>query len=224
MDEGPRSSRESPSGIIRVFIADDHAIVREGLKQIAMGHPQIIVAGEAATGNDALAAISTGDFDVVVLDLSLPDRSGIDVLAGMKASKPQLPVLILSVAREDEFALRALRAGASGYLEKRTAPEQLITAIQRLAQGKKYLSTELAERLVLDGDQQAADRPHDRLSPREFEIFLMIAGGKGASTIAADLRLSVKTVNNHRARALRKMAMNSNAELIRYAIQHQLIC
>jgi DNA-binding NarL/FixJ family response regulator len=222
-DEGPRSPRGSPSGKIRVFIADDHAIVREGLKQIAIGDPQIVVAGEAATGNAALAAIIAGDFDVVVLDLSLPDRSGIDVLAHVKASRPQLPVLILSVSREDEFALRALRAGASGYLEKRTAPEQLITAIKRLAQGKKYLSSDLAERVVLDNDLETSDRPHDRLSPREFEILLMIAEGKSASGIAADLGLSVKTVNNHRARILRKMAMKNNAELIRYAIQHQLI-
>lgn len=188
-----------------------------------MGDAQIIVAGEATTGNEALAAIDAGDFDVVVLDLSLPDRSGLDVLAHVKASRPQLPILILSMAREEEFALRALRAGASGYLEKRSAPEQLVAAIKRLAQGKKYLSTELAEHLVLDGDRHGPDRPHDLLSPREFEIFLMIAGGKPASRIAADLLLSVKTVNNHRARILRKMSMKSNAELIRYAIQHQLI-
>lgn len=188
-----------------------------------MGDAQIIVAGEATTGNEALAAIDAGDFDVVVLDLSLPDRSGLDVLAHVKASKPQLPILILSMAREEEFALRALRAGASGYLEKRSAPEQLVAAIKRLAQGKKYLSTELAERLVMEADRHSPDQPHDLLSPREFEIFLMIAGGKAASRIAADLRLSVKTVNNHRSRILRKMAMKSNAELIRYAIQHQLI-
>lgn len=118
-----------------------------------MGDAQIIVAGEAATGNAALAAIEAGDFDVVVLDLSLPDRSGLDVLAHVKESKPRLPVLILSVSREEEFALRALRAGASGYLEKRSAPEELVTAIKRLAQGKKYLSIELAERVVLDADR-----------------------------------------------------------------------
>ena len=123
-----------------------------------------------------------------------------------------------------EFALRALHSGASGYLEKRSVPEQLVTAIKRLAQGKSYLSNEQAERLVLDADRQNSDRPHDLLSPREFEIFLMIAGGKPASRIAADLGLSVKTVNNHRTRILRKMSMKSNAELIRYAIQHQLIC
>jgi two-component system invasion response regulator UvrY len=189
-----------------------------------MGDAQILVAGEASTGNEALAAINAGDFDVVVLDLSLPDRSGLDVLAHVKAAKPQLPVLILSVSREEEFALRALHAGASGYLEKRSAPEQLVAAIKRLAQGKNYLSTELAERVVLDGDRHSADRPHDMLSPREFEIFLLIAGGKAASRIAEDLGLSVKTVNNHRTRILRKMSMKSNAELIRYAIQHQLVC
>jgi DNA-binding NarL/FixJ family response regulator len=188
-----------------------------------MGDAQIIVAGEAATGNEAVAAIDGGDFDVVILDLSLPDRSGLDVLAHVRGSKPQLPVLILSMAREEEFALRALRAGASGFLEKRSAPEQLVTAIKRLAKGKKYLSTELAERLVLTTDHHAIDRPQDLLSPREFEIFLMIAAGKPASGIAANLGLSVKTVNNHRARILRKMSMKGNADLIRYAIQHQLI-
>jgi len=188
-----------------------------------MGDAQITVAGEAATGNEAIAAIAAGDFDVVVLDLSLPDRSGLDVLAQVKASKPHLPVLILSMEREEEFALRALHAGASGFLEKRSAPEQLVIAIKRLAQGKKYLSTELAEHLVLDGDRKPAERPHDLLSPREFEIFLMIAAGKPANEIGAGLGLSVKTVYNHRARILMKLGMKSTAELIRYAIRQHLI-
>ncbi len=206
-----------------MLIVDDHAIVREGLKQIVASDPEIVVAGEAASGDEALLKIREGDFDVLVLDLCLPDRSGLDVLAHARAALPLRPVLILSMEREEEFAMRALRGGASGYLEKRSAPEQLVSAIKRVTQGKKYLSSELAERLVLELDQGGADRPHDLLSQREFEIFLAIAGGKPVSAIAAGLGLSVKTVNNHRARILVKLGMKSTAELVRYAIRYQLI-
>jgi len=159
----------------------------------------------------------------VILDLSLPDRHGIDVLSKIKRLRPNVSVLILSVEREDEFALRCLHAGASGYLEKRSAPEQLVRAIKRLAEGKKYLSGELAQRLALEPDRPGAERPHDLLSPREFEIFLSIAAGKPVSHIANELGLSVKTVNNHRAHILEKLGVRSTAELIRYAIRHQLI-
>jgi two-component system invasion response regulator UvrY len=208
---------------IRVIIADDHAIVREGLKQIVLSDPEIAVTGEAANGNEAIARSRESEFDVMVLDLSLPDRNGFDVLSHIKAARPDMRVLVLSMEREDEFALRSLRAGASGYLEKRSAPEQLVIAIKRLARGKKYISSELAQRVALEFDRPGAERPHDLLSQREFEIFLMIAAGEPVSQIAGKLVLSVKTVNNHRGRILEKLGMKSTAELIRYAIRHELI-
>ena len=208
---------------IRVIIADDHAIVREGLKQIVLSDPEIAVTGEAANGNEAIARSRESEFDVMVLDLSLPDRNGFDVLFHIKAMRPDMRVLILSMEREEEFALRSLRAGASGYLEKRSAPEQLVIAIKRLARGKKYISSELAERVALELDRPGVERPHDLLSQREFEIFLMIAAGEPVSQIAGRLGLSVKTVNNHRGRILEKLGMKSTAELIRYAIRHELI-
>jgi two-component system invasion response regulator UvrY len=207
-----------------VFIVDDHPIVREGLKQIATSDPEIRVTGEAGTGADAIAALAAGDFDVAVIDLSLPDRSGLDVLASVAAERPELPVLILSMEREEEFALRALRDGASGYLEKSSAPESLVTAIKRLALGHKYLSTEMAERLIVDGRRRREiERPHDLLSRREFEVFIAIASGKSVSGIAADLGLSVKTVNNHRASVLAKLGVKSTAELVRYALRQHLV-
>lgn len=210
-------------GPIRVLIADDHAIVREGLKQIVHANQAITVVAEAANGNEALVKVRSCELDVLVLDLSLPGRSGLDVLAHVKASKPALPVLILSMEREEEFAMRCIHAGASGYLEKRSAPEQLVIAIKRLAAGGRYMSAELAQRLALELDHPGGERPHDRLTKREFEIFLSIAGGKPVSVIADELGLSVKTVNNHRSRILEKLAMKSTSEVIRYAIRHELI-
>jgi DNA-binding NarL/FixJ family response regulator len=221
--EEPSSRRVSRSATIRVFIVDDHPIVREGLKQIAASDPEISVTGEAATGSDAIATLASGDFDVVVLDLSLPDRSGLDVLGQVTKARRDLPVLILSIQREEEFALRALREGASGYLEKSSAPDCLVTAIKRLAQGHSYISITMAERLLVDGRWREIERPHDLLSPREFEVFIAIASGKPVSGIASDLGLSVKTVNNHRARILMKLGKKTTGELIRYAICHNLI-
>jgi DNA-binding NarL/FixJ family response regulator len=209
-----------------VFIVDDHPIVREGLKQIATSDPEIRVTGEAGTGAAAIAAlaIGAGDYDVAVLDLSLPDRSGLDVLASVIAARSDLPVLILSMEREEEFALRALREGASGYLEKNSAPENLVTAIKRLAQGHKYLSTEMAESLIVDGRRRRkAERPHDLLSRREFEVLIAVASGRTVSVIAADLGISVKTVNNHRANVLAKLGVKSTAELVRYALRQHLV-
>ena len=209
-----------------MFIVDDHPIVREGLKQIATSDPEIRVTGEAGTGTAAIAAlaIGAGDYDVAVLDLSLPDRSGLDVLAAVALSRPDLAVLILSMEREEEFALRALREGASGYLEKSSAPEHLVTAIKRLAQGHRYLSTEMAERLIVDGRRRRqAERPHDLLSRREFEVLIAVASGRSVSAIAADLGLSVKTINNHRANVLAKLGVKSTADLVRYALRQHLV-
>ncbi len=208
---------------IRVLIADDHAIVREGLKQIALSDENITVSGEAGTGDEAIAKIHDQEFDVVVLDLSLPDRSGLDVLSHVRATNPHLSVLILSMEREEEFAMRCLRAGAAGYLEKRSATDQLVTAIKRLALGKRYISAELTESMALHLDRPAVERPHDLLSPREFEVFLMIASGKALRLIADGLGLSVKTIYNHRVHILEKLGMKSTAELIRYAIRRDLV-
>jgi two-component system invasion response regulator UvrY len=208
---------------IRVFIADDHAIVREGLKQVVLSDAEIVVSGEAATADEALFKVRDAELDVLILDLSFPGRGGLDVLSHVKAMRPELPVLILSMEREDEFAIRCLHAGASGYLEKRSAPEQLVSAIKRLAAGRKYISGDLAERLAVELDRPGTGRPHDLLTQREFEILLSIASGKPVSHIANELGLSVKTVNNHRTRILQKLGKKSTAEVIRYAIRHQLI-
>jgi two-component system, NarL family, invasion response regulator UvrY len=207
-----------------VFIVDDHPIVREGLKHIAMSDPEIEITGEASTGAEAVAAIAAGEYDVAVIDLSLPDRSGLEMLPQIADVRPGLPVLILSMEREEEYALRALREGAAGYLEKGSAPEYLVAAIKRLAEGHKYLSAEMAETLIVDGPRRRrAERPHDLLSRREFEVFIDIASGKSVSQIAADLGLSVKTVNNHRASVLSKLGVHSTAELVRYAVRQNLI-
>jgi DNA-binding NarL/FixJ family response regulator len=205
-----------------VFIVDDHPIVREGLKQIVTSDPDIVVAGEAATGAEAVAALASGDYDVAVIDLSLPDRSGLDVVGTV--TRDDLPMLILSMEREEEYALRALREGAAGYLEKSSAPDQLVAAIKRLAQGHKYLSEQMAERLIVTGPRRReVERPHDLLSRREFEVFIAIVSGRSVSEIAADLALSVKTVNNHRANVLAKIGVKGTADLVRYALRQHLI-
>ena len=171
-----------------------------------------------------MAALTAGDYDVAVVDLSLPDRSGLDVLAQVACARPDLPVLILSMEREEEYAVRALREGAAGYLEKSSAPANLVTAIKRLAQGHKYLSTEMAEKLIVTSRQRRqGERPHDLLSRREFEVFIAIASGKSVSQIAAGLGLSVKTVNNHRASILAKLGVRSTADLVRYAVRQHLV-
>jgi len=205
-----------------VFIVDDHPIVREGLKQIVTSDPEITVAGEAATGAEAVAALASGDYDVAVIDLSLPDRSGLDVVAAV--ARHDLPMLILSMEREEEYAVRALREGAAGYLEKSSAPDQLVAAIKRLAQGHQYLSEQMAERLIVNGWQRRqVERPHDLLSRREFEVFMAIVAGKPVRQIAAELGLSVKTVSNQRGSVLAKIGVKSTAELVRYALRHHLV-
>ena len=222
--EAPSSPRESLSATIRVFIVDDHPIVREGLKQIATSDPEIRVTGEAATGAEAIAALSTGEYDVAVIDLSLPDRSGLDVLTSITTAGVDVPILILSMEREEEYALRALREGACGYLEKNSAPDKLVQAIKRLAKGHKYLSTEMAESLIVNGRRRRqGERPHDLLSRREFEVFIAIASGKAVSQIGRDLGISVKTVNNHRASILAKLGVKSTADLVRYAVRQHLV-
>jgi DNA-binding NarL/FixJ family response regulator len=209
--------------MIRLLIADDHAIIRQGLKQILTESHDIVVADEASNGKEALNQALKKDYDVVVLDITMPDRSGLDVLKELKSRKPNLKVLILSMHPEEQYAIRALRAGASGYLTKDSVPDELIAAIRRAVLGRKYVSSSLAEKLASELDTGAERLLHQALSDREYEIMLMIAAGKRITEIADELCLSVKTVGTYRSRILRKMRMKNNAELTRYSLESRLL-
>ncbi|HBF51836.1 MAG TPA: DNA-binding response regulator [Massilia sp.] len=208
---------------IRVFIADDHAIVREGLKQILAEQRDIVVAGEAENGLDAVKLFRRAKPHVMLLDISLPDRNGIEVLKQIKQDKPELAVLMLSMHREDQYAIRALKAGAAGYLTKQSAPRELVNAIRQVAGGQKYVSAALAQALANSVGSDHEAPVHDSLSDREFQTLTMIASGKTVSEIARDLSLSVKTVSEYRARLLAKMNLKTSAELTTYAIRNQLV-
>ena len=205
----------------RVLLVDDHDVVRKGIRAILEDRFGAIDIREAAGGDEALEALAA-PFDAVVLDLSMPGRSGIDLLAEIKHRHPKLPVLIMSLHGEEQFAVRALRAGAAGYLTKSAASEQLVTAFERIVRGGRYISEAVAERLAAAAGGDAG-APHDRLSDREFEVMRGIASGESVSEIADRIHLSVKTVSTYRARLLDKMGMSSNAELTRYAIQNGLV-
>ncbi len=209
--------------MIEVLFVEDHAIVREGLKQILADTDDIIMADEAVNGEEALEKAHMRNFDVVVLDISMPGRSGIEVLRELKSLIPKLPVLILSMYPEDLYAIRAFKSGASGYLSKESAPTELITAIRRVASGGRYISSALAENLAVNLSDDNGNPPHARLSEREYQIFSMIASGKAGKEIAAELNLSAKTVSTYRARILDKMGMKTNAELTHYALQNKLV-
>jgi two-component system invasion response regulator UvrY len=209
--------------IIKVFIADDHAIVREGLKQILSSTTNIIVGGEAETGLDAVRLFRASDCQVILLDISMPDRSGIEVLKQIKKEFPQAAVLMLSMHREDQYGIRSLRAGASGYLTKQSAPLELVTAIRQVASGLKYVSGTLAQELANAVSIDHAAAPHDTLSDREYQTLVMIASGMAVGAIAKELMLSVKTVSEYRARLLLKMKLKNSAELTHYAIKNKLI-
>lgn len=207
----------------RVLIADDHAVVRQGLKQIVGEMPEPVVVGEAANGQEALDKVRAEEWDVVILDIGMPDLSGFDVLHELAHERPNLPVLVLSMHSEDYFALRLMKAGASGYLTKESAPEELVKAIRKVVEGGRYLSPTLAEKLAFGIVGSGERQPHETLSDREFQVFYLIAGGKSVKEIAEELRLSAKTVSTYRARILAKMGMKSNSELIHYAIQNRLM-
>ena len=208
---------------IRVFIADDHAIVREGLKQILAEQRDIVVAGEAENGLDAIKLFRKSRCHVMLLDISMPDRNGIEVLKQIKQERPELAVLMLSMHREDQYAIRSLKAGAAGYLTKQSAPRELVTAIRQVATGQKYVSAALAQELASTIGDDHETPLHDTLSDREYQTLTMIASGKTVSTIAEELSLSVKTVSEYRARLLVKMKLKNSAELTHYAIKNQLI-
>ena len=208
--------------MIRVLIADDHDIVREGVKQIVSETGDIVVGGEARTGAEALERARDGGCDVVILDLNLPDRPGLDVLAQLRAVAADVPVLILSMHGEASYAARALKAGASGYVSKSSAREHLVAAIRKLANGERFLTPELAESLAF-GMMGTRPAGHQGLSDREFQVLCLIAAGRAPREIALELNVSVKTIATHRARLLQKMGLRNNAELVRYAIDHQLL-
>jgi two-component system, NarL family, invasion response regulator UvrY len=206
----------------RVLLADDHAIVRGGLKEILVRRLEGVECGEAENAEQVLTQVREHPWDLLILDITMPGRSGLDVLADVKLLRPELPVLVLSMLPEDQFAKRVLKAGASGYLKKESAPEELIQAIRKVLSGGRYVSPTLAERLALDL-QGNVDRPlHEALSPREFEILVMLGSGKAVGQIAEQLHLSGTTVSTHRARILEKMNMTTTAQLIRYAVRNHL--
>lgn len=205
------------------MIVDDHAIVREGLKQILADTEDIFVAGEGENGQDAVRLARTMEGDVMLLDITMPDRNGIDVLKKIHREKPALSILMLSMHREDQYALRALKAGAVGYLNKQSAPNELVKAIRLVASGNKYISPILAQELARYLSEDTEKALHESLSDREFQTLLMIANGQSVSDIAAELSLSVKTVSEYRSRILAKMNLKNNAELMHYAIRHKLV-
>lgn len=209
--------------MIRVLVADDHAVVRRGLRQILAETTDILVEGEASSAPDVLRLVREQRWDVVVLDINMPGGSGIELLADIRRLRPELPVLILTVYSEEQYAVRAIKAGAAGFLTKESAPDKLIEAVRKLATGGRYVSAELAETLASVLAGEAAGAPHDRLSNRELEILRMIASGKTVSQIADSLSLSVKTVSTHRTRLLKKMSMKTNAELMHYAVRAKLV-
>jgi two-component system invasion response regulator UvrY len=209
--------------MIRALIADDHAVVRQGLKQILGDTPEMVVAGEATTGQEVLDKIRAETWDVVVLDISMPDRSGLDVLKQLRSERPKLPVLVLSMHSEDQYAVRVLKAGASGYLTKDSAPDELVKAIRKVVSGGRYVSSFLAEKLAFEIGTDSSRLPHETLSDREFQVLRLIAAGESVTEIAAELCLSVKTVSTYRARMLEKMNLGTTAELIHYAMQNHLI-
>jgi DNA-binding NarL/FixJ family response regulator len=209
--------------VIRILIADDHAIVRGGLKEILQRELKDVISGEAGDAQQALAQIERGIWDLVILDITMPGRSGLDLLADLKQRRPELPVLVLSMHPEDQYGKRVLKAGASGYMNKEAAPEDLVKAIRKILSGGVYVSTALAEKLASDLSRGGGRPPHELLSVREFEVLRMLASGKGITQIAEELHLGVTTVSTYRARILEKMHMASTAELMRYAIDNRLI-
>lgn len=209
--------------MIHVLIADDHAIVRQGLKQILSETDDLVVAGEADDGAEALQLARNQQWDVFLLDVSMPNRNGIDTLKQLKKEFPKLPVLILSMHPEEQYAVRALKAGASGYLTKQSAPEQLVTAIRKVAGGKKYVSPAVAEQLA-DAIAGDGEQPlHELLSDREYEVLKLIAAGRTLTQIAEELNLAVATISTFRARIIEKTGLKSNAEMIRYGLEHGLV-
>lgn len=209
--------------MLKILTADDHAVVRAGLKQILAETGDLRVTAEAGSGGEALRLAACGHFDLVLLDISMPDMHGIEVLKRLRRDNSDLPVLMLSMHPEGQYAIRALKAGAKGYLTKESVPAELVAAIRKVISGGRYISESLAERLACHLGEEKETIPHQLLSDREYQVMLMIAGGKTVSEIADEMALSVKTISTNRSRALRKMGMRHNAEFTYYAVREGLV-
>jgi len=209
--------------MIRIVLADDHTIVREGLKQLLASAGDFQVVGEAGDGHEVLQRVRSDTPDVLLLDMSMPGKSGIELIKQIRDEKPTLRILVLTMHEEQQYAIRAIRAGAAGYLTKDSASAQLVSAIRKVASGGLFITPEVAEQLALQAMSQTQQLPHTSLSDREYEVFLLIANGVAVTDIAEQLHLSVKTVSTHKARLMQKMGIANQTELIRYAINHGLI-
>lgn len=209
--------------MIRVLIADDHAIIRDGLKQIISFVSNMAVAGEASNGDEVLQSVRNLDVDVLLLDMSMPGKSGIALIQQINALKPKLPILVLSMYQESQYAVQAMRAGAAGYITKNTASDQLIDAIRKVAAGGTFMSPGISDRLLRQLHKPEQELPHTRLTPREFQIFNMLVAGHSVNDIARILTLSNKTISTHKAAILQKMEAATTANLVYYALKHGLI-
>jgi DNA-binding NarL/FixJ family response regulator len=209
--------------MLKILIADDHAVVREGVKHILSEMPDMVIADEAGRGQEVLEKVGKSEYDLILLDIAMPGRDGLEILKDLKLHKPKLPVLILSMFPEEQYALRALKSGASGYLTKDSIPDELIKAIQKIVRGGKYISSSFSEKMLLSFDSDAEKPLHETLSDREYQVMRMIASGKTLKEIADELALSVKTVSTYRSRILDKTGMKNNVELTHYALKQRLI-
>jgi DNA-binding NarL/FixJ family response regulator len=207
----------------KILIADDHAIVREGLKQILQDSPNMQVTGEADSGKETLQIARKGNFDLILLDIAMPDYNGLEVLKELRHEGRKIPILMLSMYPEEQYAIRSLKAGANGYLTKESAPDELIVAIRKVLQGGKYISSSLAEKMATYLETESEKSGHELLSDREYQVMLMIASGKTVTDIAEELMLSPKTISTNRSRALQKMGMKNNSEFTYYAIKEGLV-
>jgi DNA-binding NarL/FixJ family response regulator len=206
-----------------MLIADDHEMFREGIKRICEDNPDLVIAGEASNGNEVLDIVSENEFDLLLLDIAMPGLNGLDTLKQLKTLKPKLRVLVLSMYPEDEYAVRAIKAGAAGYLTKARASHDLMEAIKKVSSGGNYINASVAEKLLFDMNPEHSGLPHETLSDREYQIFSMIVKGEKVGEIADELNLSVKTVSTYKVRILKKMEMKSTAELVKYAVEHKLV-
>ena len=209
--------------MIKILVVDDHRVVRDGLKRILVDTPDMVVADEASNGEEVINKVWKNHYDLVLLDISLPGRDGLDVLKQLKCTNPKIPVLILSMYPEEHYAIRSLRAGASGYLTKQSSSDELIEAVRKVAEGRRYITPSLAEKLAFELGVDVRKLPHEKLSDREYQVMCMIGSGQTVKEIAETLSLSVRTISTHRAHILKKMEMKNNAQLTYYAIKNSLV-